>query len=250
VDPLTEMTGTPYQYCYQNPVKYIDPTGMKADWHEDGNGNLVADKGDSAKTLGEYLNTTTEIATKIIGASELSTNEQGNVEEGATIALGYTIYPSSLTEDLGFLGNQIRDRAGSDFSKEMFVRYWNGNGDYNMGVLRFASILNYMKKNPKALGESNSITLSDGSTGKFTIVNFYNSKEYALVLGKSTIYSNSEDKNVGFYDTYDFDSKEWGKRSFKNELKTRAVEGASFLRRLAMPNSAKAFKIKFGQQKK
>lgn len=35
VDPLTEQTMTPYQYTYQNPVRYIDPTGMAAvdnDW--------------------------------------------------------------------------------------------------------------------------------------------------------------------------------------------------------------------------
>src|SRR5690554_6557289 len=31
VDPLTEHTMTPYQYTYQNPVKYIDPTGMAAE---------------------------------------------------------------------------------------------------------------------------------------------------------------------------------------------------------------------------
>jgi hypothetical protein len=29
VDPLVEKTGTPYQYCYQNPVKFIDPDGKK-----------------------------------------------------------------------------------------------------------------------------------------------------------------------------------------------------------------------------
>jgi RHS repeat-associated protein len=31
VDPLAEKTGTPYQYCYQNPVKFVDFTGMSAD---------------------------------------------------------------------------------------------------------------------------------------------------------------------------------------------------------------------------
>lgn len=30
VDQLVEQTGTPYQYCYQNPVRFIDPTGMLA----------------------------------------------------------------------------------------------------------------------------------------------------------------------------------------------------------------------------
>ena len=227
---------------------------MLPDWHEDGDGNLIADKGDNAKTLGEYLNTTTEIATKIIGASGLSTNEQGNVEEGTTVPLGYITYPASISSDLGFLGNQIRDRAGSDFSKEMFARYWNGDGDYNMGVLRFASILNYVKNNPETVSKKfNDITFSNAESGIRRTVNFYKSREYSLVLGTSTLNYSSTGKIVGFYDTYDFDSKPFfgeGSRSFKNEFKTRAVESASFFRRLAVPNSAKEFKITFGQQRK
>src|SRR5690554_5719692 len=35
VDPLTEQTMTPYQYTYQNPVRYIDPTGMAAEEVDD-----------------------------------------------------------------------------------------------------------------------------------------------------------------------------------------------------------------------
>jgi len=31
VDPLAEMTGTPYAYCYQNPLMLIDPDGMEPD---------------------------------------------------------------------------------------------------------------------------------------------------------------------------------------------------------------------------
>lgn len=31
VDPLVEKTGTPYQYCFQNPVKFIDPDGMEGE---------------------------------------------------------------------------------------------------------------------------------------------------------------------------------------------------------------------------
>ncbi|WP_255424450.1 RHS repeat-associated core domain-containing protein [Apibacter sp. HY039] len=43
VDPLFEQTMTSYQYCYQNPVKFIDPTGMKGtdDYVFDENGKFV-----------------------------------------------------------------------------------------------------------------------------------------------------------------------------------------------------------------
>ncbi|MFV0536236.1 MAG: RHS repeat domain-containing protein [Dysgonomonas sp.] len=41
VDQLVEQTGTPYQYCYQNPVKYIDPNGMAPDGGGDGGGRIL-----------------------------------------------------------------------------------------------------------------------------------------------------------------------------------------------------------------
>ncbi|WP_303850204.1 RHS repeat-associated core domain-containing protein, partial [Apibacter mensalis] len=37
VDPMFEKTMIPYQYAYQNPLKYTDPTGMKGeDWVKQG----------------------------------------------------------------------------------------------------------------------------------------------------------------------------------------------------------------------
>jgi hypothetical protein len=43
VDPLFEKTMTPYQYTYQNPLKYTDPTGMVP---EDGGGDPPTGKRD------------------------------------------------------------------------------------------------------------------------------------------------------------------------------------------------------------
>jgi RHS repeat-associated protein len=55
VDPLFEKTMTPYQYTYQNPLKYTGPTGMKGeDWVEK-NGKLYFDSRVSdQKTAEEY----------------------------------------------------------------------------------------------------------------------------------------------------------------------------------------------------
>ncbi len=42
-DPLFEkyFWMSPYAYCANNPVKYIDPTGMSDDWYEDENGKMI-----------------------------------------------------------------------------------------------------------------------------------------------------------------------------------------------------------------
>ena len=59
VDPMSDKypSMSPYNYCANNPVILVDPDGRETFWHPDGNGNLVADKGDNYSTLCEYLST-------------------------------------------------------------------------------------------------------------------------------------------------------------------------------------------------
>ena len=55
-DPMFEkyFWMTPYAYCANNPVKYVDPSGEEM-WHPDGEGNLIADEGDDYNSLKTYL---------------------------------------------------------------------------------------------------------------------------------------------------------------------------------------------------
>ncbi len=59
VDPMSDKypSMSPYNYCANNPVMLVYPDGREAEWHPDGNGNLVADKGDNYETLCNYLST-------------------------------------------------------------------------------------------------------------------------------------------------------------------------------------------------
>lgn len=58
LDPLSEEfpSWSPYNFVMNNPINMIDPDGRAPDWHKDGKGNLIADKGDNAKTLRQYVN--------------------------------------------------------------------------------------------------------------------------------------------------------------------------------------------------
>lgn len=130
--------------------------------------------------------------------------------------------------DLGSLGNEIRNRAGSDFSKDMFENYWLGKGDVNLSQSRFNDIV----KHAGAGGKGSNVILSNSQPGVARVHSFYgDSNPYALVLGRATIFYQGG-VPVGFQDGYNFNWRwMWGEgsRTIPNELKTRAVSTAGFL---------------------
>ena len=234
---------SPYTYCSNSPINKIDPTGMN-DWYPDENGNLIADKGDNAWTLAKYLNTSPEIAIKMLNEQGYSVNENGflNLRIGDIFEIESTDNMPETREDLGVLGNLIRDQASSEFSKNMFENFWNGGGDIELTGKQFAGILLYLKKNNVKGEKVKNINLKGKSgiiyPGSSYNYSFYGT-EYERAFGTSTIYYNSKGNVVGFYDVYDFDSKPWGKRSLKNELITRGVN-------LVSSRSSQSFKIRYG----
>ena len=174
------------------------------------------------------------------------------VETGPLTMIGVEIdgeifYTADVIEqkvrpDLGFVGNQIRDRAGSEFSQDMFENYWLGNGDVNLSSARFNDILTHQG----TVSATSNITLSNGQPGIKKVHSFYNSNEYGLALGRATIFYTSSGVPVGLIDTYDFDPKTWGVRSYDAEIKTRAVNVAASIYGI----NARGFKIRYGLQAK
>lgn len=116
-------------------------------------------------------------------------------------------------------------------------------GDLTLSDSRFNSIVNYAQNYAGACGvNARSVCLSNGQEGFARTINFYNSKEYALALGRATLIYDRGDNPVGFYDEYNFDPKVWGVRSYSNEIKTRAVNYSSYF------SNASTYIIKYGIQ--
>jgi RHS repeat-associated protein len=64
IDPLAETSRrwSPFTYCYNSPMVFVDPDGMRADWYSDADGNIVHDEKiksqedlDKADIKGEYI---------------------------------------------------------------------------------------------------------------------------------------------------------------------------------------------------
>ncbi len=56
------------------------------------------------------------------------------------------IYYYNKYINLGFIGNNIRKRAGSNFSKKMFENYWTNGGNINLSISTFYNIINTANK--------------------------------------------------------------------------------------------------------
>ena len=97
-DPLFEKypTFSPYAYCANNPVKFIDPTGMEI-WEPDRWGNLIAEDGDDAKSLSECMGISYEEACALLTDQGYSTE---NVPERSVLKLD-----NAFTRNLAKHGN-------------------------------------------------------------------------------------------------------------------------------------------------
>ena len=68
-------------YCLQNPILLIDPDG---NWEKNSNGNLVAQRGDNAQTLAEFIGVTAKESLNILLANGVTINKKGilSLKEG------------------------------------------------------------------------------------------------------------------------------------------------------------------------
>lgn len=118
VDPLCEKyyNVSPYVYCGNNPVNYIDVDGM---WSWDSNGNLVAQEGDNSETMARYLGTSISNALQILNRCGVRANSKGVLN----LSAGQVFDRSNL-----WVGTKSKHGPFVNNTIEAITYYYQGDG--------------------------------------------------------------------------------------------------------------------------
>ncbi|MEG1592640.1 RHS repeat-associated core domain-containing protein [Chryseobacterium sp.] len=115
VDPLSEITNSPYAYVWNDPVNFADPSGMMGekvggrpkDWYRDSFGNISWHDSHADKIVGKNGETLTRL-----GKSYLYTNNKGGItslNDDKTVTQGgqksFMIMPTPMSWDSMYKNN-------------------------------------------------------------------------------------------------------------------------------------------------
>lgn len=183
---------SPYTAMNDNPINFIDPTGLAAEWipkvNEDGSTSYIAEAGDSASTLQSQYGLGEGVAEQIIGDRKIQT---GDVVSGQDVSdvTGSDVLKLNLNSDLAtdqrvfdqYLFGVDHSRAKGDFGFYTSQYYGNVGSQANRLAEGFANL----NVGGQSIRVNYSIPLYD------TQGSIFNVKKYAYFLTNSSVTSNT-----------------------------------------------------------
>ena len=122
VDAMIELKPdvASYLICLGNPITLLDPDG---NWERNADGNLVAQKGDDAKTYAQYVGISNDEALSILKNNGVTINENGIL----SLKVGDVIENPNFLQDVIVLGKNGNKQGKSNSSITMYNEFYHLN---------------------------------------------------------------------------------------------------------------------------
>ena len=141
VDAMIELKPdvASYLICLGNPITLLDPDG---NWERNAGGNLVAQKGDDAKTYAQYVGISNDEALSILKNNGVTVNENGIL----SLKVGDVIENPNFLQDVIVLGKNGNKQGKSNSSITMYNEFYHLNIGAAIKVLNKNTGIKYNDK--------------------------------------------------------------------------------------------------------